>query len=113
MITNYLLQDPPHRVICVAFENLKKDLIGEVKRMLDFLSIGYTDEQLRGRLLQDFTAFRRSHKRVFDHYTHEQRRFINSFIRSAMLLLKGTAIAGQVPLGSYLRTFHAASQVEG
>ena len=105
MISNYLIKDSPHRVICVVFENLEKDLIGEVKRMLDFLKISYTDEEIRRQLQQDFTTFKRRRKKVFSHYTYHQRLFINSIIRSTMSLLEGTYIATQIPLHSYLHVY--------
>ena len=37
-------------VLVVKFEDLKTDLIGQVKRMLDFVKFPYMEDKLKGRL---------------------------------------------------------------
>ena len=37
-------------VLVVKFEDLKTDLIGQLKRMLDFVKFPYMEDKLKGRL---------------------------------------------------------------
>ena len=68
-------------VLLVKYEDLKKNTCEEVKRMVDFLGEGMlpgTEEVLR----EGFHAFHRNHTYTFDHYTREQKEYVNSVIIS-------------------------------
>ncbi len=66
------------RVLVVRYEDLKSDLLTQVKKMLDFLGVPYSDEALQKRMSKDFGKFHRKHDPAsdFDHYTAEQRNYI-------------------------------------
>ncbi len=78
------------QVFVVRYEDLKSDLLTQVKRMLDFLGVPYSDEALQKRMSEDFGKFHRKHDPAsdFDHYTAEQRNHITGLIRQAIEFLK-------------------------
>ena len=57
--SNWILNSESRPVLVVRFEDLKTDLIGQVKRMLDFLKFPYMEDELRSRLAaqRDLTNF--------------------------------------------------------
>ncbi len=72
-------------VLLIRYEDVKTDAVKEVKRMLDFLGVPYSDEELKQKLSQDFTAFQRQHKHdEFDHYTNEQRQLLLSVVQETV-----------------------------
>ena len=77
----------------MRYEDLKKDTAKEVVRMLDFLGVKYTSvDDIRQRICQDFTEFRRHHTKEddFDHYSHEQREYIASILKEVITASKLT-----------------------
>ena len=82
--------------LCVTYEDLKRDVLSEVRRMLDFLHVEYNESELRGRLQERaFSIFHRSHRRVFEHFTHEQKTFVNSIILETLM---DSVLAEQIPM---------------
>ena len=78
---NHLLINASDRnpVLLVKYEDLKRDAISEVERMLMFLDIKVTTT-VRGKLKNGFHAFHRNHTYTFDHYTVEQKIYMNEVI---------------------------------
>ena len=73
----------------VRFEDLKTDLIGQVKRMLDFLKFPYVEDELRTRLAEGFTKFRRVHgAEHFKHFTTNQQMLIRSAVVDTIKMLQ-------------------------
>ncbi len=70
------------KVMVVRYEDLRTDKLAEVARMLDFLKFPYTEESLGAQLQEDFAVFRRKQD-TFDHYTPEQREYVNGILREA------------------------------
>ena len=67
-----------HPVLVVRYEDLKRDEAGEVRRMLEFLQVAYSEE----RLGASYTHFYRNHTDTFKHFTPEQKNLINAKIKS-------------------------------
>ncbi len=78
------------RVLVVRYEDFKSDALTQVKRMLDFLGVPYSDEALQKRMSKDFGKFHRKHNPAsdFDHYTAEQRNHMKGLIRETIKYLK-------------------------
>lgn len=66
-------------VLLVKYEDLKKDLYQEVERMLMFLDVQVRNDW-KDRLKNGFHAFHRNHTYTFDHYTIEQKIYMNEVI---------------------------------
>lgn len=77
-----------HPVLVVKYEDLKSDSLTQVKRMLQFLRVPYSDEELHKRLSTDYGRFHRKHTGVeFDHYTPEQRQYVTAMVLEAVMFL--------------------------
>lgn len=94
------LKAPAHRpVLVVFFEDLKADPAPQLARMLEFLEVPSSPEIINATVmvcncsshvqsccsvkpsLQDgFTSYYRNHTDIFEHYTAEQKAFVNSII---------------------------------
>ena len=66
-------------VLLVKYEDLKKDPYQEVERMLTFLDMKVKDD-VKDRLKNGFHTFHRNHTYTFDHYTVEQKIYMNEVI---------------------------------
>ena len=78
-------------VLVVKYEDLKSDSLTQVKRMLEFLRVPYSEEELQKRLSQDYGKFHRNKtysSSSFDPYTPEQRKYILTMIQDVVDLLK-------------------------
>ena len=76
-------------VLVVKYEDLKSDSLTQVKRMLEFLKVPYSDEELKKRLSEDFKTFHRSHTNDdFDHFTPYQRKVVLEIVKEVVMMLK-------------------------
>ena len=88
MLENWISKNRKHPVLLVKYEDLKNDTAMEIQKILDFLDISYSTEDLQRQLSGGFSAFRRSHtKENFDHFTPEQKLWINSAVMNATDLI--------------------------
>lgn len=78
-------------VLLVKYEDLKHDPFQEVERMVTFLDVNF-DLTFKEKLNQGFHTFHRNHTYTFDHYTHEQKVYMNSVIRRVAERLKANDI---------------------
>ena len=75
-------------VLVVKYEDLKSDSLTQVKRMLEFLRVPYSDKELEKRLRGDFKSFQRKHTNSnFEYYTPEQKQFVKSMMLEALKYL--------------------------
>ena len=82
--------DQKHKVHVVSYEDLQRDTVGEVEKILDFLHFPYNHEELVERLRDDFTTFRRPHSNDgFQHFSPEQK----ELLRKTITELNATATA--------------------
>ena len=107
MIYNHIIKRrPTHPLLVVRYEDLKRDLVGEVQRMLDFLDITIERDELVQRLQQNsFSKYHRNHTRSsqFNPYTPSQIKYWNSVIADMENSLQSNGITYFIPLRSYLR----------
>lgn len=71
----------------VRYEDIKADHVTQVKRMLTFLEHPIDGDALDMKLNDGFVAFRRTHKEDFEHYSSEQKKFINSMLYDTIKIL--------------------------
>ena len=87
--SNWMLNNESRPVLVVRFEDLKTDLIGQVKRMLDFLKFPYMEDELRSRLAEGFNKFQRPHgAENFKHFTPNQQKLIRSVVVNTIKMLQ-------------------------
>ena len=98
MVYHLLVKSTDHHVLLVHYEDLKHDLFREMNRILTFLDIKMEEEVLRERLEPNFNIFYRNHTCHYEHFTSEQRRYINHVISTA-----DPQVAARLPLKTYLR----------
>lgn len=91
-----------HPVLVVHYEDLQKDVIQQVKRMLDFLTFPYRDQDLRRNLKADFTTFRRPHTEAVNHFTPALKNVVKSAIQNITLEAKKCRLEHFLKLGDYL-----------
>ena len=107
MIYNHVIKrKPAHPLLVVRYEDLKRDSVREVQRMLDFLDVKIERDDLVNRLQQNsFSKYRRNHTRSsqFNPYTPSQIRYWNSVISDTEKSLQTNGITNFIPLRSYLR----------
>ncbi len=76
-------------IIVIRYEDLKNDLLREVKRMLGFLRVPYTEEELQKRMGHGYTLFKRLHKGDdFGHFTSDQRQLVISVVQETVDILQ-------------------------
>lgn len=92
-------------VLVVRYEDLKRDPVEEVKRMLEFLKFTFDEQSLAERLAKKASeSFHRNHTDInFEHYTTEQKKYINSLLQDTIQLLKQRGVEQRFNLHEYLR----------
>ena len=86
----WLVNNMDHPVIVIKYEDLKVNPSRELRRMLDFLRVPYTEAQFQRVVNNGYEKFKRRHSPQddYDHYTYEQRAFVNSVIRTTHSVLE-------------------------
>ena len=77
-----------HPTLLVYYDDLKANTLKEVKRMLDFLNFPYSDEVVASRLAASFDKFHRTQHPQFEHFTSQQRTYIEDKLRKSIELLR-------------------------
>lgn len=90
MINYNLLRDANQPQIVVWYENLKRHPVAEVKKMLDFLQVPFSDAEVEEKLQHDFTQFYRNHTDSFEHFTAAQKKRVNDVILSTVERLQSS-----------------------
>ena len=91
-----------HPVLVVRYEDLKKDTVTQVKRMLEFLKIPYNEKELLQKLANGFGTFQRIHHEEFEHYTPELRNLVKLAISNTIKLLQHSHLGGELQMNDYL-----------
>ena len=88
----------------VRYEDVKRDAVKEMKRLLEFLKFSYDDQSVSMRLAKEDPApFHRNHSiSDFEHYTTEQKMYINSLLQDTIQLLKQHNVEHLFNLHEYL-----------
>ena len=89
-ILAWVVNNMGHSVLVVKYEDMKANMSKELRRMLNFLQVPYTEAQFQSVVTSGYEKFRRHHSSQddYDHYTSEQRAFVNSVIRTTHSILE-------------------------
>ena len=90
MVEDWVISHRDHPILIIKYENLKRNYTFEVKRILKFLEIPYTDQDVYKKIEKDFNLFHRSHQETFEHYTRDQKWRILDTIRSTIQSLRSS-----------------------
>ena len=102
MVKNWVTLHGRHPILVVKYEDLKRDALFQVKRILTFLKMPFAEEVVERRLTEGFNSFHRNHKAKFDHYTPFQRQHVLRAINSTIHLLNVSGHAQLLDLHEYL-----------
>ena len=92
-------------LLVVRYEDLKRDKLEQVARMLDFLHQDYNRTELAAKLEAGTDDFHRKHSPTedYDHFTEDQRSFVKSMIEDAMWKLQSMNVSSEeLKLNEYL-----------
>ena len=74
-----------HPVHVMSYEDLKRDTVREVEKVLDFLKFPYRHNELVERLRQDYIVFQRPHTNDnFQHFSPEQKENLKTALSTVM-----------------------------
>lgn len=103
VIKNWFLTISQHPVLIVTYEALKSDTCAEVERMLRFLNIGVDSGMLEERLSGTINTFhRKKHSKEFQHFTKEQRVYVNSLLKDVSSLVSTSERAHLLDVEQYI-----------
>ena len=74
-------------IMVVRYEDIKEDHVTQVERMLRFLEFPFDKRQLEEKLNREFKTFKRPHKEEFEHYTSEQKKYVNTILLDTIRIL--------------------------
>lgn len=103
LVKDWVSSHGRHNILVVKYEDLKRITVHEVKRILTFLKISYTDQDLERRLARGFDSFHRSHKPNFEHYTPLQRQRVLRAINDTIELLNRSKQSHLLDLHEYVQ----------
>ena len=84
-LNNWVFDNHSHPVVVVSYEDIKRDTIGEVEKILDFLKFPYSHSELVERLREDYTVFQRPHTNDdFQHFSPEQKENLRTTLLTVM-----------------------------
>ena len=85
-----MLDNHGHPVHVVNYEDLKRDTVKEVEKILDFLQFPYSHDEVVERLREDYTDLQRPHTHEdFQHYFPK----LKENLRTTLLTMMATANA--------------------
>jgi hypothetical protein len=99
-----IVESPPHiPKLVVRYEDLKRDRVKEVSRMLDFLHFPYSHETLSQQLLEDYGSFHRSQHAEFEAFTASQEEYVDKCVRDLLHRLSAEDNGVTYGIEEYLR----------
>ena len=102
-LDNWVFNNHSHPVHVVSYEDLKRDTVGEVEKILDFLRFPYSHNDLVERLRQDYTVFQRPHTNDdFQHFSPEQKENLRTTLLTVMARAKACGKSDLFHFDEYL-----------
>ena len=101
-ITTWIVNGRNNPFHVVRYEDLKTNTIGEVQKLLKFLGVPYSEQEINGRLQAGFNDFYRNHHDDFRHFTPEQERFVSGLVNQTIATLKVYGLDSRFSFQDYL-----------
>lgn len=86
----------------VRYEDIKEDHVTQVERMLKFLEFPFDETDLKEKLRKEFETFKRPRKEEFEHYTCEQKKYVNTILLDTIKILTQHNMEKFLKLEDYL-----------
>ncbi len=87
MIYNWIYKNRNHPLLLIKYEQLRNNKALEMHKILEFLDIKFSIEEIQTRIDNGFSTFhRRKNNVTFEHFTIEQKQWVNSAIINATAL---------------------------
>ena len=104
-LDNWVFNNHDHPVHVVSYEDLQRDAVGEVEKILDFLKFSYTHDDLVERLKQDYSAFQRphSHDTDFQHFSPEQKQYLEAALLNVVAVAERTGKSDLFHFKEYIK----------
>ena len=90
-------------VLVVRYEDLVQNTEHELEKILEFVQVPYSSEQLHAVVSEGYVQYRRPRGAEFEHYTVAQKGYMNHFVASLQLPLK-TSGYDSLDLTSYKKS---------
>ena len=92
--------------LVVRYEDLKKDTIKEMKRVVDFLGFSHISEaDITNKLGEGYNNFYRNHTDNFGHFTEKQKAVVQHQVVKTINKLREIGRDNVVPIHKYLLSF--------
>lgn len=103
-ISNLILESPADKPkLVVRYEDMQRDRVREVSRILDFIYFPYSHESLTQQLQDDFDVFQRKRHEEFEAFTVSQEAFIEKQLRQIVQRLTAENNGDTYKIEEYLR----------
>ncbi len=104
-IVKWSMPSHSRALLVVRYEDLKKDMLRVVLRMLDFLQQDYNSTAVATALKGGYDKFRRSRaeKDGFQHFTPQQKDKVNGMILQTLEILKEHKLGHLFKIREYLK----------
>ena len=102
-VTGWIMAAKYNPLHIVRYEDLKKDTVKEMKKVMDFLGFSdISDSDIKERLGEGYNTFYRNHKDIFSHYTQEQKEFVHQRVEETIEIVKDQGKENLFPIDLYL-----------
>ena len=99
----WVIKNHNRPVMVVKYEDLKRNIISEVMKMLDFLEFPYSLTAVSKKLKKKYIEFHRAHSKTeFEHFTPEQKAFVTTMLRNTLRSLDSHGLTHVCDIRDYL-----------
>ena len=103
-VSNMILESPADQPkMVVRYEDMQRDRVREVSRILDFIYYPYSHDTLTERVKDDFDVFHRKRHEEFEAFTENQIQYIEKQLRKIVERLSAENNGDTYRIEEYLR----------
>ena len=103
-MSGWIIAAKDNPFLVVRYEDLKKDTIKEMKRVVDFLGFSHISEaDITNKLGEGYNNFYRNHTDNFGHFTEEQKAVVQHQVEETIKKLRENGRDNVFPIHKYLQ----------
>lgn len=91
-VLGWLLNNMNHPVLPIRYEDLLMDTERELGKILNFVQVPYSRQQLHSVVQSGYSEYHRPHGVEFEHYTASQKNYVRAIVQSTSNLLRNLNI---------------------
>lgn len=88
-VLGWLVNNMNRPILVTKYEDFKLNTKEEMQRILDFLQVPYSRQQLNKVLVEGYNEYRRPRGVEFEHYTESQKKFVMDIVRRTSDAISG------------------------